>query len=151
MATKRTSILSEFETRMTAIDGTGGFVTNLTQVTRIAENPDGEVLDFTAYPTMFYKVSNVLIEYEVNSRWKENFDVNAFIIFDAELAPSLIDDLVSDVKIALVTSSNDVTMGGLADWFLIKDVLDADWLTEENITIVQIDFTCQYRNSALDR
>ena len=28
---------------------------------------------------------------------------------------------------------------------------DSDWLEEENITVVQVDFECQYRNSALDR
>ena len=149
MATKRNSILSVFETRMKTIDGTGNFVWNLNNnVTRVIERPLIRKEDFTTFPSMLYRTRpNIGTIYKLGGILQETFEVETFTAFDQRLNGLQFDDLHSDVMIAL---GSDVTMGGLAAYFIMI-AAEGTWIQEEELTEVVNVFRCEFRHTISER
>ena len=152
MATKRTDIITVFDTRMKTINGTGNFVHNLgSRVERIGEVPNATSQNFVDFPKMYYLVEDIETRYTLGGYFLEKMRVDSYTVFDGKVAGSSMDDFVSDVYLALGTNANDLKMNNNADFFILDKVDEAKWLNEENITIVHLIFMCQYRRLASER
>ena len=152
MATKRTTILDVFETRMKSIDGTPDFVFDLNNnVERIGEIPSATKQDFTGFPKLYYLVEDIGTRYTLGGYFLENMRVDAYAVFDGKLAGSAMDDFISDIYLALGTNANDVKMNNNADFFILDRVEKVGWLAEENLTFIHFLFRCQYRRLATER
>lgn len=142
MTTRMSDILEEFETRMLTIDGTAPYVHDLnSQVVRILEVPEVAFEDFTVFPVMFYYTNVLDTDYEIGGRFLERFKVKSITAFDSLLTGAEADDFIADVKLAL---GDDSKMDGLATFFVVTRA-EPMWPSEEKMTIVRIDFSCEFR------
>jgi hypothetical protein len=135
-------ILTEFEGRMIEIDGADPYVHDLNgQVVRILEVPEVAFEDFTDFPVMFYYTDILDTDYEIGGRFLEKFRVKSITAFNSMLTGAEADDFIADVKLAL---GDDLKMGGLATFFVVTRA-EPMWPVEEKMTIVRIDFSCEFR------